>query len=93
VLGGIGFMVVFGLGTLPMMLAIPLLGNLVGSGFRKKYQYLLSVMVVVLGILFVLRGLSLGIPYVSPPQKMLKPHEKSIPMSPTKHVTVVTLQL
>ncbi len=93
VLGGIGFMIVFGLGTLPMMLAIPLLGNLVGSGFRKKYQYVLSIMVVVLGILFVLRGLSLGIPYVSPPQKMLKPHEKNMPVSPAKNVTFVTLQL
>ncbi len=84
ILGGIGFMLVFGLGTIPVMLTIPLLGNLIGSGFRKKYRYLLSVMIVVLGILFVLRGLSLGIPYVSPPQKMLKPHEKMRTISPKK---------
>jgi sulfite exporter TauE/SafE len=84
ILGGIGFMLVFGLGTLPMMLTIPLLGNLIGSGFRKKYRYLLSIMIVILGILFVLRGLSLGIPYVSPPRKMLKPHEKIRTMSPPK---------
>ncbi len=84
ILGGIGFMLVFGLGTIPVMLTIPLLGNLIGSGFRKKYRYLLSVMIVILGILFVLRGLSLGIPYVSPPQKMLKPHEKMRTISPKK---------
>ncbi len=90
--GGIVFMLLFGLGTLPVMLAIPLLGNLIGSGFRKKYRYLLSVLVVVLGILFVLRGLSLGIPYVSPPQKMLRPHEKMKPMPmfrPVKDTTFV----
>ena len=90
--GGIVFMLLFGLGTLPVMLAIPLIGNLIGSGFRKKYQYLLSVLVVVLGILFVLRGLALGIPYVSPPQKMLKPHEKMMhrPMArPVQDTTFV----
>ncbi len=90
VAGGIGFMIVFGLGTLPVMLAIPLLGNLFGAGFRKKYRYLLSVLVVALGILFVLRGLSLGIPYVSPPKKMLKPHEKMMPPSPKPSVTHIT---
>lgn len=90
--GGIVFMLLFGLGTLPVMLAIPLIGNLIGSGFRKKYQYLLSVLVLVLGILFVLRGLALGIPYVSPPQKMLKPHEKMMhrPMArPVQDTTFV----
>ncbi len=84
ILGGIGFMLVFGLGTIPVMLTIPLLGNLIGSGFRKKYRYLLSILVVALGILFVLRGLSLGIPYVSPSRKMLKPHEKMRTISPVK---------
>ena len=78
IFGGAVFMLVFGLGTLPVMLAIPLLGNLIGTKFRRRYQHVLSSLVVVLGILFVLRGLSLGIPYLSPPQKMLKPHEKMI---------------
>jgi sulfite exporter TauE/SafE len=76
IVGGVLFMIVFGLGTLPVMLAIPLLGNLIGTKFRSRYQHVLSTLVVVLGVLFVLRGLSLGIPYLSPPQKMLKPHEK-----------------
>jgi sulfite exporter TauE/SafE len=88
--GGVVFMLLFGLGTLPVMLAIPLIGNLIGSGFRKKYQYLLSVLVVVLGVLFVLRGLSLGIPYVSPPQKMLKPHEKMMHHSMNKPMSLYT---
>jgi len=76
VIGGVVFMLVFGLGTIPVMLTIPLLGNIIGNSFRRRYRHLLSSLVVLLGILFILRGLSLGIPYVSPPKKMLKPHEK-----------------
>ncbi len=86
-------MLVFGLGTLPVMLTIPLLGNMVGTGFRRKYRYILSVMIVILGILFVLRGLSLGIPYVSPPPKMLKPHEKMRTMSPQKVIFDTTMEM
>lgn len=93
VLGGIGFMFVFGLGTLPAMLTIPLLGNLIGSGFRKKYRYILPITVVILGILFVLRGLSLGIPYVSPPQEILKPHEKMIIMPSPKIFFDTTIKM
>jgi sulfite exporter TauE/SafE len=73
---GIFFMILFGLGTLPVMLAIPLLGNMIGQKVRKKFSGVLNVFIVILGILFILRGLSLGIPYISPPNKMLKPHEK-----------------
>jgi sulfite exporter TauE/SafE len=76
IVSGIIYMVIFGLGTIPVMLAIPLLGNLIGSGIRKRFRGVLSVFIVVLGILFILRGLALGIPYISPPNKMLKPHEK-----------------
>jgi len=73
---GIFFMIFFGLGTLPVMLAIPLLGNMIGQKVRRKFSGILNVFIVILGVLFILRGLSLGIPYISPPDKMLKPHEK-----------------
>ncbi len=77
ILSGIIYMIIFGLGTIPIMLAIPLLGNLIGNTFRKKYSKILSGFIIILGIIFILRGLSLGIPYISPPKKMLVPHEKS----------------
>jgi len=73
---GIIYMIIFGLGTIPVMLAIPLIGNMIGSSIRKRYNWVLSAFIVLLGVLFILRGLSLGIPYVSPKKKMLKPHEK-----------------
>lgn len=73
---GIIYMIIFGLGTIPVMLAIPLLGHLIGVKIRKKFSWVLSAFIVLLGILFILRGLSLGIMYISPKEKMLKPHEK-----------------
>jgi len=76
ILLGILYMIIFGAGTIPIMMAIPLAGNLLGTGIRKKFSGVLTAFIVILGILFILRGLSLGIPYVSPPVKMLKPHEK-----------------
>lgn len=73
---GIIYMLLFGLGTIPIMFVIPLAGNLIGIGIRKKLRGVVAVFIVLLGILFILRGLSLGIPYVSPKTKMLQPHEK-----------------
>lgn len=73
---GVIYMVIFGIGTIPVMLAIPLVGNLIGLGIRKKLRGVVAVFIVLLGILFILRGLSLGIPYISPKTKVLQPHEK-----------------
>ena len=76
VLSGINYMILFGIGTIPVMFVIPIAGNLIGIGLRKKLSGVVSVFIVFLGILFILRGLSLGIPYISPKEKMLQPHEK-----------------
>lgn len=76
VFSGINYMIIFGIGTIPIMFAIPLIGNLIGTGIRKKLRGVVSVFIVLLGILFILRGLSLGILYISPKSKMLQPHEK-----------------
>ena len=65
VMGGL-YMVTFGLGTLPVMLAVSLAGRLLGTGFRTKLTRLVPIAGTVLAMLFILRGLSLGIPFVSP---------------------------
>lgn len=73
------YMILFGLGTIPMLLAISLAGNILSLAVRNKINKLIPVLVVVVGILFVLRGLSLGIPYLSPPkQKIEQKFEKSL---------------
>jgi sulfite exporter TauE/SafE len=79
VLSGSLYMIMFGLGTLPMLLGITLAGNLMGLAFRKRINKVIPVLVILVGIFFVLRGLSLGIPYLSPPkEKIEKKFEKSL---------------
>ena len=79
VMEGTLYMILFGLGTIPMLLAITLAGNFLSNTIRNKINKLIPVLVIVVGILFVLRGLSLGIPYLSPPkQKIEQKFEKSL---------------
>ncbi len=72
-LTGILFMVMFGLGTIPVMLGIALAGNMLAASVRTKLVKIIPVFIVILGIVFILRGLSLGIPYISPKTQMLTP--------------------
>ena len=66
------YMILFGLGTIPMMLAISLAGNMMGLALRNRINKLIPVLVVVVGLLFILRGLDLGIPYLSPKKQMIE---------------------
>jgi sulfite exporter TauE/SafE len=63
---GMVYMALFGLGTFPVMLAVSMAGSLIGLRLRRSLTRLLPVGAALLAVLFVLRGLSLGIPYVSP---------------------------
>ncbi len=69
----IGYMALFGLGTLPLLLVLSVLGNIVSQTIRKQINKVIPVVVVIIGIIFILRGLSLGIPYLSPPKEKLSP--------------------
>jgi sulfite exporter TauE/SafE len=60
------FMAAFGLGTLPMMLAVHMAGDLISLNLRARIRGLLPYAFAVMGALFILRGMGLGIPYVSP---------------------------
>ena len=66
------FMALFGLGTLPFMFAVVLLGNLMTTAFRIKVLKVIPVMMIILGGLFILRGLELGIPYLSPKSEAMQ---------------------
>ncbi len=78
IVSGAVYMSIFGIGTIPIMASIPIVGNLIGTNIRRSFKGVISIFIVILGILFILRGLSLGIPYISPPTKMLQPHEKTM---------------
>jgi len=66
VLAGAQYMAAFGVGTVPMMLAISLSGNLVPTALRLKLVKTIPVCVFLLATLLIMRGMSLGIPYLSP---------------------------
>ena len=60
------YMILFGLGTVPLMTAAIYLGNFLKISARKRIQKAIPIFVVIIGLLFILRGMGLGIPYVSP---------------------------
>lgn len=68
--GGITYMLLFGLGTTPILLAMSFTGNFVGIRLRRFINRMLPVGAAVIAVLFILRGLALGIPYISPPADM-----------------------
>ena len=72
-LDGIRYMAVFGLGTVPMMLGISMSGRLMPLALRLQLRKAIPVSVLLLASLLILRGLSLGIPYVSPDLSAAKP--------------------
>jgi len=65
-LQGAGFMALFGLGTLPIMFAASLFSSVLSIKARLNFRRAIPVFSFIIGILFILRGLNLGIPYVSP---------------------------
>lgn len=63
---GMLFMMMFGLGTLPMMFGMSLIGSVINMNLRQKFTRLLPAFSLILAAVFILRGLNLGIPYLSP---------------------------
>lgn len=66
VMEGALYMVFFGLGTIPMMMALSLAGNVLSGTLRTRLNRVLPYFIILLGIIFILRGMNLGIPYLSP---------------------------
>lgn len=60
------YMILFGLGTIPLMTSVVYIKEFISITFRNKIQKAIPYVGVLIGILFILRGLGLGIPYVSP---------------------------
>jgi sulfite exporter TauE/SafE len=63
---GIAYMILYGLGTIPMMSAVVYVSSLLSMPFRNQLQRAVPVVTVVIGVLFVLRGMGLDIAYISP---------------------------
>lgn len=59
-------MFAFGIGTMPMMAGLMLFGSRISLAARKKINRAVPYLVGLMAILLILRGLNLGIPYISP---------------------------
>ncbi len=63
--GGV-YMMLFGLGTLPLMYSFAAFGNYLGIHKRILIRKYLPVFSILIASLLILRGMNLGIPYLSP---------------------------
>jgi uncharacterized protein len=86
-LNGFLYMAIFGFGTIPLMLILSLFSGLLPSKIRFWAPKLIPIAAIALAVLLILRGLSLGIPYISP---NLQSHSKKMTQqspieSPLKH--------
>lgn len=65
-LDSVVFMAAFGLGTLPVMWSVAFFGNYIKSSIRLKINRAYPYMLALIACLLILRGMGLGIPYLSP---------------------------
>ncbi len=65
-LTGLLVMTFFGLGTFPAMFAVSVFGKFISLDFRQKLRKLTPVFAILFALIFIFRGLNLGIPYLSP---------------------------
>lgn len=79
------YMLFFGLGTFPFMFAIVLIGNFLNQNMRLKIVKIVPIVMILLGGLFILRGLELGIPYLSPKKEALQIKHHNHGADPNDH--------
>lgn len=71
------FMLFFGLGTWPALIALRMGGDMIGDNTRVWLRKVSPVLVSMVAVLMILRGLELGIPYISP-GKVMTPAEVTV---------------
>ena len=60
------FMFMFGMGTFPIMFAVAISKTFISLNIRNRIKQFTPAMLFVIGSLFILRGMNLGVPYLSP---------------------------
>ena len=69
---GFLYMLLYGVGTIPLMTMIIYFKHLFSIKFRNNIQKAIPYFVFLIGVLFILRGLGVGIPYLSPSDASLQ---------------------
>lgn len=70
-------MVAFGIGTLPAMVTVTFIANKISSSARQKMNRVVPYLLTLVGLLIVLRGMNLDIPYLSPKVTLVENQEES----------------
>lgn len=65
-LNGAAVMLMFGLGTVPVLMAVSTFSKIISVDFRRKISRAVPYFAAVLAVIFIMRGLNLGIKYISP---------------------------
>lgn len=60
------YMMLFGIGTIPLMTSAIYVGNFLNVKVRQRIRKAIPVFVVLISCMFIARGMGLGIPYLSP---------------------------
>ena len=63
---GTALMFMFGLGTFPLMISLMIFGRFISVSFRSQMRKLVPVFISLTALVIILRGMNLGIPYLSP---------------------------
>jgi sulfite exporter TauE/SafE len=63
---GAEFMFYFGIGTVPIMYAVAFLGHFITLKYRNYIRHTMPFVVSIMAMMLIIRGLNLGIPYLSP---------------------------
>lgn len=63
---GVFFMLMYGLGTIPLLTAVVWVGQWISSQNTIKFQKTIPVLLCIMGVYLIIRGLGLEIPYLSP---------------------------
>lgn len=66
------FMASFGVGTSPLLISLFMSANLISTKVRVKLNKYVPILTMIIGLLVVLRGMNLGIPYISPDLNKIK---------------------
>jgi len=87
------YMFIFGLGTSPLLTGAILAGNFLSLSVRNKINKIIPYFVVLVGVLFILRGLALGIPFISPPNTKLQINTNAKPCAPENKISESTFNI
>jgi sulfite exporter TauE/SafE len=79
-------MAFFGIGTLPAMVFVGFAANRISSNLRYKFSLAIPYLLTIIGLLVILRGLNLDIPYISPKISLVE--EKKCEITKTSGKTV-----